>query len=240
LGTRECAEIAGFPVTSDAAWLGEDDLGWDAAAILRASALDEITVGPLPAAPAAADDRIASVVVSSKASVAWDPPKVVVACDPPLDVDAGSRETLCAHAAPVAWWQRGEAQAFAARASVPTWLSLLASRHEPDAIARVPELLTLTRRLKRDGFEPTTLEGIKELPDGVRIMGRAGEDAVVAIGVGPKPPWVFPYTDRIPWDLGDRPAVVPLKPGEYVKLTASPSPNAPEEKRRTLVLRHSD
>jgi len=71
----------------------------------------------------------------------------------------------------------------------------------------------------------------------VRIVGRAGEDAIVAVGVGPRTPWVFPYTDHVPWDLGDRPAIVSVKPGESVKLTASPPPNAPEDKRRTVVFR---
>jgi hypothetical protein len=239
LGTRECAEIAGTPIAPFAAWLGDEDLAWDATALLRASALGEVTVGPLPAVPGPPDERIASLVLSSAAIVASDPANVAVACDPTIDVAAGSRESVCAHAAPVAWWRKGDAPAFAARASLPQWLSLLGAHHEPDAIARIPELLTLARRLKRDGFEPMTLEGITELPDGVRVVGRAGEDAIVAIGVGPKSPWIFPFTDHTPWDLGDTPAVVAVKPGESVKLTASPPPNAPEDKRRSVVFRRA-
>lgn len=239
LGARECAEIAGIPIASSAAWLGADDLGWDATALLRASTLGDVTVGPLPTVPGAADDRVASLVLGPSASVASDPENVAVACDPPIDVAAGSRESVCAHAAPVAWWRKGDAPAFAARASLPHWLSLLETHHEPDAIARIPELLSLARRLKRDGFEPTTLEGVTELPDGVRVVGRGGEDAVVAIGLGPKAPWIFPYTDRVPWDLGDKPAIVTVKPGESVKLTASPPSSAPADKRRTVVFRRS-
>jgi hypothetical protein len=239
LGARECADVAGVRIASSAAWIGEDDLAWDATALLRASAPGDVSVDPLPAVPGAPDRRVASLVLSSSATVASDPASVAVACDPPLDVDAGSRETVCAHSAPVAWWRKGDAPAFAAHAALPQWLSVLGTRTEPDAIARVPELLSLARRLKRDGFEPTTLEGVTELPDGVRVIGRAGEDAVVAVGLGPKAPWTFPYTDHVPWDLGDTPVSVAIKPGESVKLTASPAPNAPEDKRRTVVFRHA-
>jgi hypothetical protein len=113
----------------------------------------------------------------------------------------------------------------------------LEPHHEPDAIARVPELVTLARRLARAAFQPTLLEGVTELPDGVRVVGRAGEDAIVAMGLGPRAPWVFPYTDGLPWDLGDSPRVVALQPGAAVKLASSPPSNAPIEKRRTIVFR---
>jgi hypothetical protein len=83
------------------------------------------------------------------------------------------------------------------------------------------------------------LEGVTELADGVRVTGRAGEDAVVAVGIVPKPPWVFPYTDAVPWDLGDAPRVVELRPGATVKLISSPPPNAPLDKRRTIVFRRA-
>ena len=73
----------------------------------------------------------------------------------------------------------------------------------------------------------------------MRVVGRAGEDAIVAVGLGPKPPWAFPYSDAVPWDLGDEPRVVALQPGLAVKLTSTPPPNAPIEKRRTIVFRHA-
>jgi hypothetical protein len=82
------------------------------------------------------------------------------------------------------------------------------------------------------------LEGVTELASGVRIVGRADEDAVVAIGLCPRAPWTFPYTDGVPWDLGDPPRVVELKPGATVTLATSPPPPAPVDKRRTVVFRH--
>jgi hypothetical protein len=146
---------------------------------------------------------------------------------------------VCAVAAPVSWWRKTDAPAAFAQAPLPFWLSLLDSHHEPDAIARIPELLALARRLLHAGFEPTVLEGVTELNEGVRVVGRAGEDQVVAVGLGPKPPWVFPYTDGLAWDLGDPPRIVALQPGLAVKLASSPPPNAPLEKRRTIVFRHA-
>jgi hypothetical protein len=137
----------------------------------------------------------------------------------------------------VSWWRRNDGVASAARAKWPLWLSWLEPHHEPDAVARIPELLTLARRLARDGFEPTEFESVTELADGVRVVGRAGEDAIVAVGLVGKPPWVFPYTDGIAWDLGDAPKIVPLKPGASVKLAASPPPNVTPDKRRTVVFR---
>ena len=116
---------------------------------------------------------------------------------------------------------------------------MLEAHSEPDAAACISELLALTRRLTRDGFEPTVLEGVTELPDGIRVVGRAGEDAIVAVGLAPKSPWAIPYTDGVPWDLGDAPRIVALQPGLAVKLGSSPPPSAPLDKRRTVVFRHA-
>jgi hypothetical protein len=242
LGARECAEIAGIHVAGESTWLGDEDLAWDAASLLHASTVSDVHASALPAAPGDVDSRLVAVARrggSGGASVAWQPSNAVLACDPPLDDSAAPREAICASTEPVSWWRRGDSPAAAAHASLPIWLSLLEPRREPDAVARVPELLSLARRLAREGFAPSVLEGVTELPDGVRVVGRAGEDAVVAVGLGPRAPWVFPFTDGVPWDLGDSPRVVALGPGATVKLVASPPPNAPMPKRRTVVFRHA-
>jgi hypothetical protein len=239
LGVRECADAAGLPVAPEATWLRDDDLGWDAEALLRASALPGVTSAPLPGEPGAPDARVTALVSSRPARVASAPATVTVACDPPPSAAAVVHESVCAASAPLAWWRVGDAAAAAARAPLPFWLSALEPHHEADAIARVPELVALARRLGRAGFEPTLLEGVTELPDGVRIVGRAAEDAVVAVGIAPRQPWVFPYSDGVPWDLGDAPRVIALQPGASVKLVASPAPNAPLEKRRTIVFRRA-
>ncbi len=237
LGARECADAAGVIVAADATWLRGEDLPWEAAAVLRASSASDVTSAPLRVEPGAPDARLVALALSLGASAVSEPEGVVLACDPPLA--AGSRDSVCAHSAPVSWFNKKDAPAGAARASLPFWLSTLEGHRELDAVARIPELLTLARRLTREGFEPTTLEGITELPSGVRITGRAGEDAVVAVGLASRPPWAFPYSDAVPWDLGDAPRVVSLRPGESVTLTSSPPPTAPLNTRRTVVFRHA-
>jgi hypothetical protein len=237
LGLREAAEAAGTPLAEDGAWLGEQDFARDASSLLRACTLKDATSRALPVVAGPPDTRIAALVYAASANVAADPASVVVACDPPLAPGAGVHASLCATSANVAWWRKGDGPAGGAMAPLPFWLAPLDAHREPDAVARIPELLGLARRLARDGFVPTMLEGVTELPDGVRVIGRAGEDAVVAVGIGQRAPWTFPYTNGLPWDLGDTPIVVEVKPGESVKLTASPLPNTPSDKRRTIVFR---
>jgi hypothetical protein len=238
LGTVDCARDAGYSVATSARWLAEADAAWDAAAILRASALVGVTSGPLPETPGARDTRVAALVVPH-GRAAWDPPDATRACLPPPGDGTTFDESVCVFASPVALWKRVDSSGASARAPLPVWLSSLATRDEPDAIARIPELLALARQLSRMGFEPTVLEGVTELKDGVRVVGRAGEDAVVAVGLAPKRPWVFPYTDKVPWDLGDAARVVPLSPGTTVTLTTSPAPEVPVDRRRTVIFRHA-
>jgi hypothetical protein len=235
LGIRECATDAGVPVGPEASWLRPDDTAWDADALLRASGATDIASAALRVDPGPPDARVIALALSAGASPISEPEGVVIACDPPLS--AGSGEAICAHSAPVSWFNKNDAPAGVARGTLPFWLSMLEGHRELDAVARIPELLALARRLARDGFEATTLEGITELPDGVRVMGRAGEDAIVAVGLAPKPPWALPYTNGIPWDLGDAPRIVALEPGTTVKLTSSPAPTTPMNARRTVVFR---
>jgi hypothetical protein len=239
LGARECAEAGGVHVDAQAAWLRDEDLAWDAASLLRVSAVAGVTSAPLPVEPGPTSTKVTALDLSAAAQVVSEPTSVVVACDPPFQAPSMERTSVCAVAAPVSWWRKTEAPASLAQAPLPYWLSLFEPHHEPDAIARIPELLALARYLLRAGFEPTVLEGVTELSDGVRVVGRAGEDAIVAVGLGQKPPWVFPYTDGVAWDLGDPPHAVELQPGLAVKLASSPPPNTPLEKRRTVVFRHA-
>jgi hypothetical protein len=240
LGLHEASDAAGRPLGSGATWVSEDDFPREATALLRASTLKELGSGALPPVPGTPNARLEAVLIAGGARIGWDPASAVVACDPPLEGggDAGLLAAFCASASSVSWWRK-EGAAAGASATLPVWLAPLEGHHEPDAVARIPELLALARRLVRDGFVPTTLEGVTELPDGVKIVGRAGEDAVVAVGVGQKAPWVFPYTNGVPWDLGDKPVVVEVAPGETVKLTASPPPNSPANQRRTVVFRRT-
>jgi hypothetical protein len=252
LGVRECAEWAGLHLTPGAVWLSDADLPWDAGSLLRASVRAStppelsppssggatITSAVLPIEPGAPDARLVALALSPGARVGSDPSMAQAACDPPLGVEGLMRHSVCVHAGPATWWRKGDELAAAARGPLPFWLSALERSHEPDAVAQIPKLLTLARRLGAAGYAPTMLEGVTELADGVRIVGRADEDAIVAVGLVATQPWVFPFTDQMPWALGDSPRVIPLQPGESVKLTASPLPQAPPERRRTVVFRH--
>lgn len=238
LGTTECARDAGLTPTPQATWLRPGDGAWDAASILHASKLDSSGGDAVPAEPATPDARLTALVYTGAARLASAPSGTTVACDPPLEAPTSLSESVCAAVGPVAWWRGGDAPAWAARAALPFWLTAFEGHHEPDAIARIPEMLALARSLARRGFEPTVLEGVTELPTGVRIVGRAGEDAVVAVGLAARPPWVFPYTDGDAWELGEPPRVVELQPGTSVTLTTSPPSSVPVDKRRTVVFRH--
>jgi hypothetical protein len=239
LGAREGARDAGYTVNSAATWLRAEDQGWEATAILRASTLTDVTTGPVPTEPGAPDLRVAAIVASPSAAVTWEPSPAAVACDPPIEGGGRTNESVCVPTIASTLWRKGEALASAARGAPPLWMSTLTPRREPDAVALLPELLALGRRLTREGFEPTTFEGVTELRDGVRVVGRAGEDAVVAVGLAPSPPWVLPYSNGAPWDLGDAPRVVALQPGTAVILIPSAPTSAPLDKRRTVVFRHS-
>jgi hypothetical protein len=240
LGLREAAGDADVDLAPDAGWIDDADLAWNAAAVLRSSGLPVSAGRALPEVAAAPDSRLVALTLAPAAIVASDPPSAVVACDPSLGGASGVHSSVCATSADVAWWRKGDAAAGSASAPLPVWLAPLEPHREPDAVARIPELLGLARRLARAGFTATVLEGVTELPDGVRVIGRAGEDAIVAVGIGPRAPWIFPYTNGVPWDLGDPPVVVPVKPGETAKLTASPLPNSPPDKRRTVVFRRAE
>ena len=239
LGLREVVQEAAIPLADSAAWLDEADLAWNAGAVLRSGGLTGAETRALPPVAGAQDTRVISLTLAPAASVSADPTSAVIACDPPLGPPGGVRSSVCATSVNVSWWRKGDAPAAGATAGLPVWLAPLEPHREPDAVARIPELLGLARRLARAGFTPTVLEGVTELPDGVRIIGRAAEDAIVAVGVGQRAPWTFPYTNGVPWDLGDAPIVVPIKPGETVKLTANPLPNTPPDKRRTVVFRRA-
>ncbi len=240
LGMREAAADAGLALPPSAAWISRDDLAFDAGALLRASGAADVVSAPLRVDPGPPDARVIALSLAPGANVVSEPEGVARSCNPPLAPSSAAQETwaVCAQSAPVSWFERADAAVGAARGALPVWLTVLEGHRELDAVARIPELLALTRRMVREGFEPVALEGVTELPDGVRVMGRAGEDAIVAVGLVPGRPWVLPYTDGIPWDLGDAPRVVKLAPGEVAKLTTSPAPALPPSARRTVVFRH--
>ncbi len=238
LGLREAASAAGMKTLTT--WTRPDDRGADAADALRASFVADVVVSPDGnAAPTGSQDR--RVVSISREPdteiVVTSPPGAYYLCSPPLD--PGVTHAVCIESSPHMWRPRAGGKVGLAYAPLPFWMSPFATMHEPDALNGALALLGVARRLGADGFAPTILGGATETAKGVDVLGRAGEDAIVAVGTQPKPPWLLAYTNGAPWDLSGEPRIVPLKPFEHAMLTTNPPPSAPKETRRTVVFRRT-
>jgi hypothetical protein len=163
------------------------------------------------------------------------PPDVFSFCDPSL---AKSTATLCVFSGSQKWRVDGaETIGGIARAKAPFWLFGLQDVNEPAALKVQTELIALARKLRRDGFEPTTIEAVTELDKGAEVLGRAKEDGMVAFALAPVAPFVFPYTDGPAWRVDGEPRVIPIKPLERVTVSASTKTLPPKAQRRTVVFR---
>jgi hypothetical protein len=240
-GAVEAATHAGMKLA--AATVPAADRGWSAKQMLVASAIPEtlITAGNITAGNASdlggdAAARIVSLSVEKPNSlVAETPPDVFSFCDPQLDK---AMATLCVFSGPQKWRIDGaEAVGGIARAQLPFWLFGLQGVNEPAALKLETELVELARKLRRAGFEPTTIEAVTELDKGAEVLGRANEDAIVAVALAPTAPWVFPYTDGPAWSLEGEPRIVPIKPLERITVSATTKTLPPKATRRTVVFR---
>ncbi|MEO6418196.1 MAG: hypothetical protein ABIP39_02235 [Polyangiaceae bacterium] len=242
LGLREVALRAGLGKL--AVWLKSEDLGWDAAEAARASGISEPVVVDYLAAKhdAVRDARVVSVSATEGAVVAPDTGSdlVFASCSPPLDAKTRALQMFCVQASPQRWRDTGtKGSAGGAESALPFWMSNLAKAHDPDAVRTEAELFAFARRVATEGFGPTVLEAVIERPAGAEVLGRAGEDAIIAVGIEAQPPFVFTYSDGPTWTLGGEPRVIALEAGKHVVLTPTPTPSAPKEARRTIVFRRA-
>ncbi|MDB5219146.1 MAG: hypothetical protein JWO86_7073 [Myxococcaceae bacterium] len=238
-GLREVARENGIVVA--AANVPAADHAWDAKQVLLASQIPEATI-KTDTAPDVAPDPEARVAAlsfdSANALVAETPENTYSYCDPPLD--ATMREATCVFSGAQKWRTEAGAEAVGgmARAKLPFWLFAMQTASDPNALKGMTQLFALARRLGRDSFTPTTLEALTELPNGVEVLGRKGEDAIVAVGVAPTEPFVYPLTDGPAWTLDGAPRVVATRPLERVMLLAPQLKNLPPKaSRRTVVFR---
>src|SRR5207244_2824359 len=108
---------------------------------------------------------------------------------------------------------------------------------DPVALKAGITLTSLARRLKHEGFEPTTIEALTELANGVDVLGRTGEDAIVAVGVMAAPPYVVPYAENsAAWSLESEPPLlvrVRFSSGFITRSGGSDS----SDKRRSVIFR---
>lgn len=237
LGLREVATRAGLGDL--AVWLKSEDLGWDAAEAARASGISEPVVVDYLAAKhdAVNDARVVSVSASAGAAIAPDSGSDLVfeTCSPPL---GHALQMFCVQASPQRWRDTtAKGNAGGAESALPFWMSMLAKAHDPDAVRTEAQLFAFARRVAAEGFGPTVLEAVIEQPTGAEVLGRAGEDAIIAVGIEAVPPFAFTYSDGPAWTLSGEPRIVELAAGKHVSLTATPTPTAPKEARRTIVFR---
>ena len=226
-GTAGIAELATVPR------IATTDHAWNAKALLLASAVPESLL-TTASTPDLGDDPDARIVATSSDLPGTMTPEtgdgVWSFCAAPL----------CVFSGPQRWRLAGTSEGGIARAKLPFWLYGLQDANEPGAMKVAVQLLTLARRLRIDGFEPTTIEAMTETERGVEILGRANEDAVVAITLFKTAPWLVPYTDGPAWSIDGEPRVVPLATLQRTSLFAAPkSKLPPKAARHTIVFRRS-
>jgi hypothetical protein len=238
-GAREIARSAGLDLA--VATVPPTDRGWSAKHVLVASAIPEslITIGNTPdIGEGDRETRIVALSVDRPGALVADTQADVFSfCEPQL---AKATASLCVFSGPQKWHIEGaEAAAGIARAKLPFWLFGLQGVSEPAGLKVETDLVRLARRLQRSGFEPTTIEAVTEIDKGAEVLGRANEDAMVALTLVPTAPWVIPYTDGPAWTIDGEPRIVPIKPLERVTVTAATKKTAlpPKATRHTVVFR---
>jgi hypothetical protein len=238
LGVRDALERA--RLTDAAEWVAPSARGDEAADALRASLMTDIVVAPDGIAPKGTsnDRRIVSVSREATTELAIDAPAGgYYLCTPPLD--PGVTNAVCVESAPHEWRARGGAKIGIAYAPAPFWLASFSTIDAPAALSGALDLVMLARRLAPLGFQPTILGGATETARGVDVLGRVGEDAIVAVGLQPRAPWLLAYTDGPRWDVSDTPRIIPLAPLTRISLTSTPPPASSKGERRTVVFRRA-
>jgi hypothetical protein len=239
LGLREIARDHGIVIGGSN--VPAADHAWDAKQVLLASQIPEGTINTAIAPDVAADPaaRVVTLSFETPNALAPETPENTYSyCDPPLD--ATMREATCVFSGAQKWRTEAGSEAIGgiARSKLPFWLFAMQSASDPVALKGMTQLFALARRLGRDSFTPTTLEALTELPNGVEVLGRKGEDAIVVVGVAPTEPFVYPLTDGPAWSLDGAPRIVPARPLEKILLTAPQLKNLPPKaSRRTVVFR---
>jgi hypothetical protein len=166
----------------------------------------------------------------------WASNDVDFRCDPPLS----ERTALCVQPRALTWRSPPPAVvAGGAYGPLPFWMSALLDVRDARVIDVELELLRFSRALSSRGFSPSIIEGVTEKNESVEILGRSGEDAIVAVGLAAAPPYAQPYSDAAPWTFDGEPRVIPLLGGARVTIAVHTFGNIAQGKRRTAVFRHS-
>lgn len=231
-GLRAILERAGL--STPRLWTEPADLSWDANLALTSAyvAAAPNQIGDLKddtKLPSDAQLLAFSMTPDSKLAL---PAAGGVACEP---FAAGATNVICAERSPSAF-PGSKGHIGFSYAPLPVWLKTLATA-PPAAI--VP-MITLARRLAALGFEPTVLEGVTETSYGASVLGRGGDDAIVAVTLQTSAPYTLPLGEGRGWALDGDPNIVPLAGGRTIALRSRTSPGGSEESRRTVVFRRAD
>jgi hypothetical protein len=210
--------------------------------VLRASVVPEPATATCRTIDASqAKDARVLVFSSSAGSESFTSNEADFRCAPPL----GEPESVCVQLRALTWHapppagKDSDGACGAAYGPLPFWMTVLADSHDPAAVDAELALVGFARKLSARGFFPSVIEGVTERADSVEILGRSGDDAIVAVGVWPVAPFIHPYGDGAdPWTLDGEPRVIPLAGGARVSLPVHGS-GVPVEKRRTVVFRRS-
>ncbi len=232
LGLREIAARASLPVS---VWMRDEERAEIAADALRASVVPDPVAVPAQTIEASQTKDARVLVFSTTTRETFSSNEADFRCAPAL----GEPESLCVQLRALTWRAPPPGVVCAAAyGPLPFWMSVLADIHDPAAVDAQLALVTIARKLSARGFSPGVIEGVTERADSVEILGRSGDDAVVAIGIWPVAPFIHPYSDDMPWSLDGEPRVIPLAGGARVSLPVHGA-NVPVEKRRTVVFRRS-
>lgn len=239
-GMQELSREAKIPLAAHV--LPPTDRAWDAKQVLLASQIPEanITTASAPEIPVETEPRVAALSFETPNAIIPETGADIYSyCNPPLD--ANVRAATCVFSGPQKWRTDTGAETVAgiARAKLPFWLFAMQSVSDPVALKGMTQLFALARRLTRDRFTPTTLEALTELPTGLEVLGRMGEDAIVAVGVLPTEPYVYTLSEDGAWTLDGEPRIVPVKPLEKIVLTSTLKKLPPKNARHTVVFRRT-
>jgi len=222
--------------------LEPEDLLPDAVAALMASGVteDALVRGESKGLPGNPNSRVVAFSLYDTSSFLPDvAPRVPLACNPSPTSGPSLQTYVCVQAQPQRWRREGsEKTQGAAEGRLPFWLSLLAPVKDDRALEAMATMLAFSRRMTLLGFEPTTIEGVKDSATGGDVYGRPEKTEALAVALTTRPPWIHPLTKAGPWKLdGDLP-IFPVEPGKSVRLRSiygylAPSPND----RRVIVWR---
>lgn len=238
-GRRGLRAIAAQSGRTLRAWTDASDLPWDADLALTSASTSTVESKPWVAA-------VRTPVEARVIALGFDAPLAGSGFVPPAggtcEGDPNAGVLLCVQSGVRSWTKPpGVANAALAIAPVPFWLKVLATPLAPGAGSRdaaVLSMMGLASRMRAAGFDLSVLESVTETSAGAVVLGRAGEDAIVAVTLQSKMPHLLPLSpDLAPWTVEGPPRVVPIQPGQRVTLRAPVAPFGVASARRTIVFR---